>query len=123
MKSPVSSLAPDLCRHNRQQERGRQEQFGGALGLVLFVAQSISVAFYAIGFGEAVVAIAGGGPTWLPSTIAAGAVLVLFGLAWTGADAATRFQYVVMTVLVLALAAFFIGKTAEHVEHGRIFSD
>ena len=84
-------------------------EFGGALGLVLFAAQSVSVAFYAIGFGEAVVAVLGGGEAWLAPTIAAGAVLALFTLAWTGADAATRFQYVVMTVLGLALAAFFIG--------------
>jgi amino acid transporter len=84
-------------------------EFGGALGLVLFAAQSVSVAFYAIGFGEAVGAIVGGGPDWLPSVVAASAVLGLFGLAWTGADAATRFQYVVMVVLGLALTAFFVG--------------
>ena len=34
-------------------------EFGGALGIVLFAAQSISIAFYAIGFGEAVATIAG----------------------------------------------------------------
>ena len=28
--------------------------FGGALGLILFVAQAISVAFYCVGFGEGV---------------------------------------------------------------------
>ena len=34
-------------------------EFGGAIGLVLFLAQSVSIAFYCIGFGEAVSAIAG----------------------------------------------------------------
>ena len=28
-------------------------EFGGAIGLVLFLAQSVSIAFYCIGFGEA----------------------------------------------------------------------
>ncbi len=84
-------------------------EFGGALGIVLFAAQSISIAFYSIGFGEAVGAIVGTGPDWLPQAFAAAAVLSLFILAWVGADAATRFQFVVMTVLLLALGGFFAG--------------
>lgn len=84
-------------------------EFGGALGLVLFAAQSISVAFYAIGFGEATAAIMGPGPPWLPQAVAAAAVGALFVLAWVGADVASRFQYVVMSVLGLALVGFFAG--------------
>jgi amino acid transporter len=84
-------------------------EFGGALGLILFAAQSISIAFYAIGFGEAVSTIAGGGIPWLAQAVAAGAVLVLFVLAFVGADAATRFQFVVMAILAAALLAFFAG--------------
>ena len=88
-------------------------EFGGALGIVLFAAQSISIAFYSIGFGEAVGAIVGGELTWLPQVVAAGAVLVLCVLAWVGADAATRFQFVVMTVMGLALIGFFVGGLAD----------
>jgi amino acid transporter len=84
-------------------------EFGGALGLVLFAAQSISIAFYAIGFGEAVATVVGGGPFWLGQAVAAGAVMVLFVLAYVGADAATRFQFVVMAILAAALIAFFAG--------------
>ncbi len=84
-------------------------EFGGALGIVLFVAQSVSIAFYSIGFGEVVGAIAGPELTWLPQVVAAGAVFVLFTLAWVGADAATRFQFAVMTVMGLALVGFFAG--------------
>ena len=40
-------------------------EFGGALGIVLFAAQTISIAFYAIGFGEAVATIAGTSETAL----------------------------------------------------------
>ena len=84
-------------------------EFGGALGIILFAAQSISIAFYSIGFGEAVAAVVGDGPRWLPQAVAAGAVLALFVLAWVGADAATRFQFGVMAVLGLALVGFFAG--------------
>jgi amino acid transporter len=84
-------------------------EFGGPLGLVLYLAQSVSIAFYAMGFAEAVVDIAGGGPSWLPQVIASGAVAVLFVFAWIGAEAATKLQYVIMGSLVAALVAIFIG--------------
>jgi amino acid permease len=83
-------------------------EFGGALGVVLFLAQSISVAFYVLGFGEAVAALLPeGGPG--ARVIAAGAALVLSVFAWLGANWATRLQYVVMGALALSLASFFIG--------------
>ncbi|MDX1691492.1 MAG: amino acid permease [Acidimicrobiia bacterium] len=85
-------------------------EFGGAIGIVLFLAQSVSVGFYAIGFGESVAALAGFGSTLAIQAIAAGAVAVLFLLAWAGADVATRFQYLVMAALVAALVSFFIGS-------------
>ena len=67
-------------------------EFGGALGLVLFLAQSVSIAFYCIGFGEAVAALAGQAAV-TPQRVAVAAVALLFVLAWKGADVATRFQY------------------------------
>ncbi|HKK71997.1 MAG TPA: amino acid permease [Candidatus Krumholzibacteria bacterium] len=84
-------------------------EFGGALGIVLFAAQAISIAFYTIGFSEAVTTVVGLESAWAAQLVAAGAVLALFVLAWVGADAATTFQYGVMTVLGLALVTFFVG--------------
>jgi amino acid transporter len=84
-------------------------EFGGAIGLVLFLAQSVSVAFYAIGFGEATAAIAGIENDLMPRIIAVGAVGGLFYLAWLGADVASKFQFVVMGLLVAALASFYLG--------------
>ena len=84
-------------------------EFGGAIGIVLFLAQSVSIAFYCMGFGEA---MAGMLPAseWLSTRmIAEGAVLLLFILAWLGADWATRFQYGVMILIGLALVSFFWG--------------
>ena len=83
-------------------------EFGGALGLVLFLAQSISIAFYCIGFGEAIAALAGI-PSVTSQRVALLVVSLLFVLAWMGADVATRFQYMVMAVLAGALASFYIG--------------
>ena len=85
-------------------------EFGGAIGLVLFLAQSVSIAFYCIGFGEAVNSLLQGGSVVLsPRIIAFVAVSFLFIFAWLGADWATRFQYVVMTLLAAALLSFFVG--------------
>ena len=84
-------------------------EFGGSIGLVLFLAQSISIAFYAIGFAEAATSIFPFLQTISTQIIAAIAVLILFPLAWKGADWATRFQYIVMVLLGLSLLSFFIG--------------
>lgn len=84
-------------------------EFGGAIGIVLFLAQSVSIAFYCIGFGEAVTGMLTGDPAYFPQIIAALAVSFLFIFAWLGADWATRFQYVVMAALSMALFSFFMG--------------
>lgn len=83
-------------------------EFGGAIGIVLFLAQAVSVAFYCIGFGEAVTAIGSLDVEWA-QPIAAAALMFLFFFAWLGADWATRLQFMIMAVLAAALASFFIG--------------
>ena len=84
-------------------------EFGGAIGIVLFLAQSVSIGFYCIGFGEVINALVAGEMSHLPQIIAALAVSFLFIFAWLGADWATKFQYVVMSILTAALISFFIG--------------
>jgi amino acid transporter len=84
-------------------------QFGGSIGIVLYLAQSVSIAFYCIGFGEVVAELTGSQWPYMAQVIAAAAVAFLFIFAWLGADWATRFQYVVMVILGAALASFFIG--------------
>ncbi|MBI2782494.1 MAG: amino acid permease [Gammaproteobacteria bacterium] len=83
--------------------------FGGAIGLVLFLAQAVAIGFYCIGFAEATASIIGLSGPWASRGIAAAAVAGLFAVAWAGADWATRFQYVVMTLLVTALGSFALG--------------
>ncbi|HEY5672193.1 MAG TPA: amino acid permease [Malonomonas sp.] len=86
-------------------------EFGGALGLVLFLAQAVSIGFYCIGFGEVFAGLLGMGGT-AAQIIALLAIAGLFVLAWQGADWATRFQYGVMAILCLALISFFLGGLA-----------
>ena len=84
-------------------------EFGGAIGIVLFLAQAVSIAFYCIGFGEVLSSILQNTIVISPQIIAAFAATFLFFFAWLGTDWATKFQYVVMTLLVFALISFFIG--------------
>jgi len=84
-------------------------EFGGAIGIVLFLAQSISIGFYCMGFGELVAGLIHESPKVMPQIVGSIAVLFLFFFAWLGADWGTRFQYVVMCLMALALASFFIG--------------
>jgi amino acid transporter len=87
--------------------------FGGAIGLVLFLAQSISVGFYCLGFGEAMAGLIGGEPGHTAQIVAATAVVGLFALAWLGADWATRFQYLVMALIFAALGSFMFGALGD----------
>ena len=86
-------------------------EFGGAIGLVLFLAQAVSIAFYCIGFGEALAGLSGWSHPCAVQLIAAAAAATLFVPAWFGADVASKFQFVVMLVLGCAVGAFFWGAS------------
>ena len=87
-------------------------EFGGALGIVLYLAQAVSIAFYCIGFGEAAASLSGH-PVVSTRVIALLAVAGLFVPAWFGSDWATRFQYVIMAFLAAALVSFYLGTFLE----------
>ncbi len=83
--------------------------FGGAIGLVLYLAMAVSVAFYAIGLGEAVSSVIETDNANAPRLIAAVTIVALLGLTLLGADVATRLQYVVLACLIVAIGAYFVG--------------
>ncbi len=88
--------------------------FGGAIGIVLYLAMSVSVAFYTIGLGEAVASVVGRDETSaFPRLVAAVVVVFLLVLAWLGADIATRLQYVVMVCLAVSIVGYFAGVIPE----------
>ncbi|MCP4603933.1 MAG: amino acid permease [Proteobacteria bacterium] len=99
--------------------------FGGSIGITLFVAQAVSVAFYTIGFTEALFALLGPllaqvhmfgmdgtslvASIHLPQIISSIVVVGLFFLTFKGADVAIKAQYIVLAILLLAVASFLIG--------------
>ena len=87
-------------------------EFGGAIGMVLYFAQSISVAFYCVGLGEAVAELGAGSVLSEPRVVATAAALLLFGFAYAGADVATKLQFAILTLLAAAIASFFVGGLA-----------
>jgi len=88
-------------------------EFGGAIGIVLYLAISVSIAFYAIGFAEAAVVATGtDSPVWI-RLVAAAIVVVLALIGFVGADLATRLQYFVMVLLVIALGSFLLGAVGD----------
>ena len=84
-------------------------EFGGAIGIVLFLAQSISVGFYCIGFGEAMASLLPDLFWARTQIIAFMAVGGLFIVSWLGAQLATKLQYLIMAALAAALVSFFLG--------------
>jgi len=83
-------------------------EIGGSIGLPLYLAQAISVAFYIIGFTESLKLVWPELDVLRTSTTV---LAVLFVVAWLGAPMATRAQYLIMALLGLALISFFSGLT------------
>jgi amino acid transporter len=83
-------------------------EFGGAIGVVLFLAQGMSVPFYVLGFSEALTQIFPSLVPWLPH-VALGTAAVLFLVVYTGAGWAIKVQYFIMAVLLLSIALFLGG--------------
>lgn len=84
--------------------------FGGAIGLVFFLAQAISVSMYVIGFTEALTKVEAiarlnlGFVTWASLVNLAVFACVFIGAGWT-----IKMQYGILSVLGLSLVSFFAG--------------
>ncbi|NNF03663.1 MAG: amino acid permease, partial [Rhodothermales bacterium] len=90
-------------------------EIGGAIGIPLYLSQAISVAFYIIGFTEAISTLplfAAMDPRIISGTVA----LVFIVIAWVGADFALRIQYVILAILVAALISFFTGGWGDYMQ-------
>ena len=83
-------------------------EFGGAIGIALFMAQVISITFYLLGFTEAITVA-------FPSTanyfmyIGLAAAIILFAIARIGADWAIKTQYVIMAILFASIFIYLAG--------------
>lgn len=89
---------------------------GATIGITLYLSQAISVAFYCIAFAEAFRPIASffesaSGFAFDPRMVSLPAVLLLVGLMlYRGADLGVQALWVVVSVLGLSLAMFFLGR-------------
>lgn len=82
-------------------------EFGGAIGIVFFFAQAISVAMYVIGFTEALVVVLDAEPYF--KLLAVLANLAVFICVFIGAGWTIKVQYFILGTLVLSLVSFFSG--------------
>jgi len=83
--------------------------FGGAIGLTLFVSQAISIAFYVIGFSEALFGLFPGPTSQMVINLTtSGVILLVFFVTFKGADVAIKAQYPILAVLVLAVLSYLI---------------
>jgi len=83
-------------------------QFGGAIGLALFLAQALSVPFYILGFTNSLVASFPSLSKWFV-LIAVVTAAVLFSVNLISSGFAIRVQYIVMAMLALAIVSFLGG--------------
>ena len=87
-------------------------EFGGAIGVVFFLAQAIAVAMYVVGFTEACAAafpaLAGS-----PRVVATIVNVVVLVCVYVGAGWAIKVQYGILAILVLALVSFFGGALSQ----------
>ena len=83
-------------------------EIGGAIGIPLYLSQAISVAFYVIGFVEAMEAVpflAAFDAQVFATVVALGFVVI----AYVGADFALKIQFGILAILIAALVSFFAG--------------
>ena len=87
-------------------------EFGGAIGVVFYLAQAVSVALYVIGFAEA---FQDGFPGLSPSIAVTASVLnaLVFISVFIGAGWTIKVQYGILAALGLSLVSFYVGAAAD----------
>ena len=83
-------------------------EVGGAIGIPLYLSQAISVAFYIIGFTEALMTLSFF-QAFNPQLISTVVILLFCVIAYIGADFALKIQYIILAILIAALVSFFGG--------------
>jgi amino acid transporter len=94
---------------------------GAAIGIPLFFAQAIGIAFYIAGFAEAVVDIF---PLFHPKIVGLVALFALTVLAYVSADLALKTQFLILAAIVVSLVSFFLGgePSAAQISAGAVLS-
>jgi amino acid transporter len=87
-------------------------EFGGAIGILFFIAQAVSVAMYVIGFTEAAVGTFESLDGRF-AEVATGVNIAVFMCVYIGAGWTIRLQYGILAVLGASLASFYLGAFRE----------
>jgi amino acid transporter len=82
-------------------------EFGGAIGIVFFAAQALSVAMYVIGFSEALMAFLPAGTS--PILVASITNFVVAICVWAGASWAIKVQFAILACVMISLISFYGG--------------
>lgn len=80
---------------------------GAAVGLPLFFAQALGIAFYIAGFSESLVQVF---PGLSPLEVGLETLVLLTALAYFSADLALKSQFLIMAAITVSLVSFFIGS-------------
>ncbi len=81
---------------------------GSAIGLPLYCAQALGIAFYVSGFAESVNAIFPAAPV---KVVAIATLVAVTVVIYISADIALKMQYIIFALIVGSLASFFMGGT------------
>lgn len=83
-------------------------EFGGAIGLVFFLAQAISVSMYVLGFAEAFGSVFAFGHEHT-RVVASMTNALVFACVYIGAGWTIKVQYFILAILGASLASFYVG--------------
>ncbi len=82
-------------------------EFGGAIGLLFFAAQALSVALYVIGFTEALMSYLPDGTS--PTVVATITNIAVYACVAIGAGWTLKIQFVILVTVFASLASFYLG--------------
>lgn len=80
---------------------------GAAIGVPLFLAQTLGISFYIAGFTESLTHIL---PQYSPVMIGTATLVVMTLLASLSADLALKFQFLIFALIFASLGSFFLGS-------------
>ncbi|MAG91206.1 hypothetical protein CMO83_03915 [Candidatus Woesearchaeota archaeon] len=94
--------------------RSLGSEFGGALGIQLYLAQTIAASFYAIAFARGINSILVSLNLIVPEQLIALIALGIFGLiVYIGARFVIKIQYAILAALLLSLVSIFLGPNTQ----------
>ena len=85
-------------------------EVGGAIGITLYLSQTLSVALYIIGFTEVWLSLY---PNHNPHLISSIVLIFILFLSFISAKIAIKFQYIIVILIGISLLSFFFGEHKE----------